>query len=270
MESITLVVRTYNAMSYWPDLLAAIGKQDLSPDELLVVDSESTDGTQQAVKASGARMVTISQDDFTHARSTNLAFETAKGDIVAMLSQDALPADSRWLTNLVAPLNNSQVAAVFGRQVPRPRCFPLEAWELEASYPATKPSRIPYSNVNSAARKKRWEEIPFDETVLIAEDRFWARKIQEAGYSVEYEPQAKVIHSHDYSFRQAYTRCRQEAQAIREQEGLTYGLGVLTKSWPKRSLLDGWLLAREGKIHYWPKAVGYRFAQFAGMAAGGK
>lgn len=270
MATVSLVLRTYNAMPYWPELIRALNEQTLRPSEFLVVDSESTDGTVAAAEAAGARVVFISQQDFTHARSTNVGFREAEGEWVVMLSQDALPASPRWLERLVAPLQeDSRVGAVFGRQIPRSFCFPLEAWELLRTYPEEGEPLVNYSNVNSAARRSCWEEAPFDEAVAIAEDRFWAKNLVRRGYRVAYAPEGTVIHSHEYTFRQLYLRCRQEARAMRDQEGTTHGVGLMIKAWPKRSLRDAYRLAREGKLRHWPRAVGYRFAQFAGMWAGG-
>ena len=270
MASVSLVLRTYNALPYWPALMQAVTKQSRPLLEVVVVDSESTDGTVKAAQDAGARVVTIPQRSFTHARSTNLGFQEARGEWVAMLSQDALPRSPQWLALLTAPLEaDSRVAAVFGRQIPRPGCFPPEAWELGRSYPAQGPPTVLYSNVSSVARKRCWQEAPFDETVRIAEDRYWAQEMMRRGYRVAYAPEAEVWHSHEYTLKQAFTRCREEARARRDQEGVTQGPGLMFKAWPKRSLQDGWRLAREGKLHLWPKAVGYRLAQFSGMWAGG-
>jgi len=270
MTEVTVLLRTWNAGAYLDPLLDILDGQTLPPAEILVVDSTSTDGTPERARARGARIVSLPQSRFTHAGSTNLGFREARFPVVAMLSQDALPASPDWLADLTAPLADSGTAAVYGRQVPRPDCFALERWEIERCYPDRGEPEVVYSNVNSVARKQVWEDLPFDETVLIAEDRFWARAVRERGLSVVYSAEAAVLHSHEYTLSQLYTRCREEARARRLMENHAEGPGLLVKGWPKQTLRDGRRLVREGKGASWPRAAAYRFAQFAGLVAGGR
>jgi glycosyltransferase involved in cell wall biosynthesis len=270
MPSVTVLLRTRNAGLDFGPLLDVLGRQRVAPAELLVVDSGSTDGTPERARAVGARVVPLDPGRFTHARSTNLGFREAKGEIVAMLSQDALPVGEEWLAALVAPLEEPRVVAAFGRQVPRPGCFPLEAWELGRCYPEGGPAGVVYSNVNSAARRASWEEIPFDESVDIAEDRLWALAQMARRRRIVYVPEASVIHSHAYTLRSVYRRCRDEARVRREREGIQEAWSVLFRGWPKQTLRDARRLSGEGRGRLWPQAAAYRLAQLAGVVAGGR
>jgi rhamnosyltransferase len=269
MTPVTVLLRTRNAGRPFGDLLDRLRRQRLAPLEIVVVDSGSADATLSLARQAGARSVSIDPARFTHAGSTNLGFREARGEIVAMLSQDALPADETWLERLTAPLDDPSVAGVFGRQIPRPDCYPLERWEIERCYPESPPAGVAYSNVNSATRRADWERRPFDESVRIAEDRFWALQMLAAGRRIEYVPEAAVIHSHAYTIRQAYRRCRDEARARRAMEGVREGPGLLFKAWPRQALRDARRLAAEGRAAAWPGAALYRLAQFAGLLAGG-
>jgi rhamnosyltransferase len=270
MPAVSVLLRTLNPGPDFAPLLDRLAAQALAPAEILVVDSGSQDGTPERARHAGVRLVEIEPSRFTHARSTNLGFREARFPIVAMLSQDALPLDKYWLDRLVAPLEDPGVAAVFGRQVPRAGCFPLESWELERSYPMRGEPAVSYSNVNSAARRSVWEALPFDESVLIAEDRFWANEVRRRGLKVSYAPAAAVEHSHQYSLPQVYARCRAEAQARRDVEGDREGWGLLVKGWPRQAWRDALRLAAEGEAWRWPHAAAYRFAQFAGLVRGGR
>lgn len=270
MPPVTVLLRTLNAEPFLGDLLPRILSQTLVPLELLVVDSGSRDETVLVCRAAGARVVTIPSDEFTHARSTNLGFREAKGEFVAMLSQDALPTDDRWLSELTAPLADPGTVAAFGRQLPRPGCFPLERWELERCYPDSGTPGTPYSNVNSAARREAWETRGFDESLRIAEDQAWAESWMREGRTIAYVPGASVLHSHEYTLEQVYRRCRDEAGTRRRQSGRREGLGLLVRGWPKQTLHDAGRLRREGSLRLWPRAAAYRFAQLAGMVAGGR
>ncbi len=270
MSSVTVLLRTRNAGSYLDPLLETLGRQSVSPAEILVVDSGSTDGTAERAQGAGARVIHLDPGTFTHARSTNLGFREAKGEIVAMLSQDALPVGTEWLSAMLGPLGEPRVAAAFGRQIPRPGCFALEAWELGRCYPERGAAGALYSNVNSAARRSAWLETPFDESVIIAEDRLWALAQMRRGRHIVYVPGAAVVHSHSYTLRSVYRRCRQEAQVRREREGIEEGWGALFLGWPKQTLRDARRLSAEGRGKLWPRAAAYRLAQLAGVVAGGR
>ncbi len=79
-------------------------------DEVVVVDSRSTDGTAAAARAAGA--VVVSQDDITSglppmrgkgdALWAGLA--ATSGDIVAFVDADVDPFDSRFVSGLIGPL----------------------------------------------------------------------------------------------------------------------------------------------------------------------
>ena len=293
---VTLVIRTLNAGPWLAALLPCLAGQRRKPDELLIVDSGSSDGTVDQILAGGhslvapdspfgqgerCRVVTIPGREFTHARSTNLGFREARGDVVVMLSQDALPTDSRWLEQLIAPFETAGGAgalppvATFGRHIARSDAFPLERWQIELDYPLTASEAPPrtgvrFSNVNSAARRSAWQDEPFDESLLIAEDRVWADRQAARGRSIRYVPEAAVFHSHDYSVREAAARCFAEARARLQSEGVGESVSLLFKAWPKQTTADLVRLAREGRPALWPRASIYRFAQFYGMWRGGR
>lgn len=126
----------------------------------------------------------------------------AQGELVAFLTQDAVPADDLWLANLVAFMDaHPQVAGAFGHQVPHPGADPLEAFEVRGRFdsfrnqpavfcaaPAGSPPegdaqrvrRHYFSNVNSCIRRQAWERIAFPE-IDFGEDQAWAALVQSAG-----------------------------------------------------------------------------------------
>ncbi|NNF08100.1 MAG: glycosyltransferase family 2 protein [Candidatus Eisenbacteria bacterium] len=270
MSSVSVLLRTLNAESYLGPLLESLKRQTLPPIEVLIVDSGSTDRTIEMGEAAGARIETILPEEFTHAYSTNYGFRAAKGELVAMLSQDALPANENWLEALATPHKDQSVGATFGRQVAREGCFPLERWEIERCYPSDSPAPVVYSNVSSLAKKSLWEQCPFDESLRISEDQVWAENVLESGYKVLYIPESHVWHSHTYTLRGVYDRCRAEARARLQADGVRESHGLLWKGWPKQAMLDAHRLIREGSLASVPRAWAYRFAQFAGMVNGGK
>jgi hypothetical protein len=127
-----------------------------------------------------------------------------------------------------------------------------------------------FSNVNSAARRSAWADEPFDESLAIAEDRVWAARQAARGRQIVYVPGAAVLHSHEYTIRQAAARCRAESRARRETEGHTESIALLFKAWPRQTWQDLKRLVGEGRLAAWPRAALYRLAQFYGMWRGGR
>lgn len=190
--------------------------------EVVVVDSGSTDGTTALAEGLGARVHRIRQEEFGHGRTRNLGVSLARGEFVALLVQDALPADTSWLAAMVESLRaDEQVAGVYGRQIPRPDhslltralaggalAASLERREQRA-VPGESPSeawqRSAFDDVSSCIRRSVWERIPFEETSF-GEDLRWGKSVTDVGYTLVYEPRSTVIHSHQRGAR--YDLCR--------------------------------------------------------------
>ena len=184
-----------------------------------MIDSGSTDLTKKyAQRYSKIKLFEIKSSDFGHGKTRNLGASFAKGDILVYLVQDAVPAHPHFLEQLIAPFSDPQVAGVYGRQLPRPATNPVEQFFLERTYPDLPQIRsyslsgrssirsIFFSNVNSAIRRRVWERVPFDESLIMSEDQQWAKEVLLKGYSIVYESAAAVLHAHNYGVRQVFQR----------------------------------------------------------------
>jgi rhamnosyltransferase len=55
-----------------------------------------------------------------------------------------------------------------------------------------------FSNANSAIRRTVWEATRFPDDLKVFEDVGIAKRILDSGWSIVYEPEAAVYHSHDF------------------------------------------------------------------------
>lgn len=228
----SVVLLTRNAGPAFAETLDAVLSQETGFGfEVLVLDSGSTDGTTEMAAARGAVVHRVPAGAFDHGATRDLGLSLAGGEFVALLVQDAVPLDGRWLAAMVEDLDaDPLVAGVYGRQVPRPGGGPL-ARVLTADGPTAGPDRreqfagagygnLPpserrrlaaFDNVGSCLRRSVWEEIPFGETGF-GEDLRWGKKVVGAGYKLVYEPRAAVVHSHErgplYNLRRHYVEGR--------------------------------------------------------------
>ena len=238
---VSIVVPTHNGASTLPALLDAISRQRVDfPFEIIAIDSASADGTPELLRRLVDRVITIPAQDFDHGLTRNLAIEQARGELIVLLVQDAVPASESWLRELTAPLlADDRLAGTYARQLPRPDASPLtrlylERWmasssvgrtaaiagasELEALEPAARLERCTFDNVCSCIRRSIWARHPFKQTP-IGEDVEWAREVLLAGYKLAYVPAAQVFHSHDrparYEFERTYALHRRLYELFR-------------------------------------------------------
>ena len=216
---VSIVLPTRNGAATLPATLEAIAQQHTDfPVEIVAVDSGSTDGTLEILEGVAREVVRIPTGTFNHGLSRNLAIEHARGELIVLLVQDALPTSNDWLARLTAPLRaNQDVAGAFCRQQPRPAATALtrrylEAWvaaspiprsvtltadgPLEQLDPLARLEMCAFDNVCSCIRRSVWARIPFADTP-IGEDLEWARAVLLAGYRLDYVADAVVLHSHD-------------------------------------------------------------------------
>jgi len=246
-RGISLVIPTLNGGARFLEVLEALAIQDVEGGvELIVVDSGSTDGTPEAAAEAGARVERIPPEEFGHGRTRNLGISLARNEIVALLTQDALPIGPSYLKNLAAAFDRSRLDGVYARQFPRPDCDPLLAerlrqWSATRNEPELKvfapgdPERsremyrcLPaierylccaFDDVASAVRRSSWERIPLPDRPF-GEDVAWAREVLLAGGAVAFEPTACVEHSHRIQMRREMKRIYCDHKNLHELFGL--------------------------------------------------
>ncbi len=224
----TVIVPTLNAGHCLRRLLSSVFSQkNVDVDEVVVVDSMSTDATCRiAGEFKKTRVVPIR--NFTHGRARNLGVSEASGEFVAFLSQDALPEGENWLERLLAPFERCAVAATYSRQVPWPEANPMERFFLKTRFPpgptvcrrreGNEPltlEQVFLSNVSSAFRRSVLMKYPFDENIIMSEDQQVSRDLINAGFEVVYQPSSVVIHSHNYTLAGAFRRYFDSVYSLR-------------------------------------------------------
>ncbi len=235
--SVTVSVPTLNAARSLPRMLRALNGQTVSND-ILIIDSSSSDDTKRIAESFGARVMTIKREDFDHGATRNVAVREARGDIIVFLTQDAVPANERALEELIRPFSDARVAATYGRQLPNPGASVFAEHLRLFKYPAQ--ARVkglqnktelgietPFlSDSFSAYRKDALLEIGmFKQGIIFAEDVHAGARIILAGGLIAYVPDAMVYHSHDHTLRDELKRYFDTAVFYRIESwiGKTFG-----------------------------------------------
>ncbi|BAQ15716.1 glycosyltransferase [Methyloceanibacter caenitepidi] len=234
---VSIVIRAFNEEEHFEKLLLGLKAQRKAPDEIILVDSGSTDSTVEIGRRYGCRVVPIDKHQFTFGRALNLGCAAATGDICVFVSAHVYPLYDDWLETLVAPFEDDRVALTYGRQRGGDvnkfsehqifaRWFPPHSVFPQKNYFC--------NNANAAIRKATWEDHPYDEALTGLEDLAWAKSVQAKGYLLAYTAEAEIVHLHDETWDQVQNRYRREAIAMRAID-----------EHAKFSRLDfGWLLAQ--------------------------
>jgi glycosyltransferase involved in cell wall biosynthesis len=225
VTSLSAVVPVKDGERYLAEVLAAVIAE--APDEILVVDSGSTDRSVEIARAAGVEVLEIAPDTFGHGRTRNLAAERTAGELIAFLTQDATPIPG-WLAAYreaftLAP----RVGAAYGPHRPRPDTSPMIARELTEFFAGFSPTGEPVvqtgspsflSNANACYARACWSEIRFRD-VAYAEDQAFGVDMLAAGWRKVYHPGAAVLHAHDYGLAEFMRRYFDEYRGLRWTTG---------------------------------------------------
>lgn len=107
MTSIAVVIGAYQHAKYIGECIESVRSQSLSPDQIIVVDDGSTDGTQQVAKAFGDAVSLINTNRMGPSVVFNTGIAHAKTDLVAIVSADDRLLQDRLerQTNLLATVD---------------------------------------------------------------------------------------------------------------------------------------------------------------------
>jgi O-antigen biosynthesis protein len=255
---ISVVVCSYNGSRTIRDCLEGLRKLEYPSFEVIVVDDGSTDATAAIAHEYGFRVISTEQRGLSNARNTGM--ESATGEIVAYLDDDAYP-DPHWLTYLAATFLRTAHAGVGGPNIAPPGDGPIA--DCVANAPGG-PVHVLLSDreaehipgCNMAFRKASLEAIGgFDPQYRVAGDDVdvcW--RLRQRGWTLGFSPAAMVWHHRRNSIRaywkQQYGYGKAEALLERKWPEKYNGVGHLT--WAGRVYGKGLtpILGRAGRIYH--------------------
>jgi glycosyltransferase involved in cell wall biosynthesis len=213
---VSAVIRAYNEGKHIGRLLKGFAQQTVKPDEIILVDSGSTDDTVAIAEAAGCRIVHIAKNEFSFGRALNRGCATASGDILLFASAHVYPVYDTYVEHIVSAFDRDGVAIAYGRQVGDERTKFSEARVMLKWFPAQNiwDQSNPFSNnANAAVLKSVWQELPYDETLTGLEDLDFAQKALDRGHKITYVADAPVVHVHEETWSITRNRYRREAIA---------------------------------------------------------
>jgi glycosyltransferase involved in cell wall biosynthesis len=198
MPTVSVIATVLNERASIARLLDSLAAQSRVPDEVVIVDGGSSDGTVELLRAraaaGGLPLRVLVRPGANIAQGRNAAIEAAQGEVIA--STDAGVRLTRdWLRALVAPFADACVQVVSGVFVPDPQS-PFEIAMGATVLPALtelSPERFLPSSRSVAYRKTAWEAVGgYPEWLDYCEDLVYDLALRKQTGRFAFAPEAVV------------------------------------------------------------------------------
>lgn len=216
---VACIIPTYNGKKDLERLLCSLENQTASFD-VIIIDSNSNDGTSELGRKNSFKFFTISSFDFNHGGTRQLMVDkNTEYDIYVFLTQDVYLESSEAINSLIRNFSDDTVGAVCGRQLPHHNADLFAQHARLFNYPdktqIKQKSDIQelglkvafISNSFAAYRKSTLLSVGgFPKNIIFAEDMYVATKMILNNWKIIYDSQACCRHSHNYGIVEEFNR----------------------------------------------------------------
>lgn len=196
MVKVTVIITVLNELDSLPLLVKSLKSQSRPPDEVVIVDGGSTDGTWNLLRQISrtwpiSKVYSLPKSNRSQGR--NFAISKAHSSIIAITDAGCLP-HLDWLENLVQPFYDSATQVVSGYYE---GSFKNVFQKSLIPYVLVMPDRIPSiffpSTRSMALRKSVWQTLGgFNEALDPSEDFEYAKRLHAQGVKFVFVKNAVV------------------------------------------------------------------------------
>lgn len=212
-SSISVLIRTFNSSKRLGEVLAKLPLAE--GDELIVVDSGSTDATLEIARNYSAHILQT-EGPFNYSKSLNIGFRAAQNPWVLVLSSHCVPMVADLLGTYRANLVTfpPEVVAAYGPSTIDGNVAHQVDPVQPVVFGAAVPPKITFhcGNANALYRKSAWEAHPFCEGIKTGEDLLWRKEMEQKGWSFCFLPTARAKNRYSesclYMFRKGIGEAR--------------------------------------------------------------
>jgi len=187
---ISVVLTTKNEEKNISDLLESLTGQE-EPYEVLIVDANSTDKTQEIIKkyADKNKNIKLIKHPGNRAESMNYGIGKATGDAVSFIGGDDI-ADKNWIKNIRKELKNTDIIA--GKLISRKQDHFNKVANVKLFH---KGVNITYPGTNTTYKKHILDKLKgFDAFFFSAEDLELNIRAVNAGHKISYSEKPIVYY----------------------------------------------------------------------------
>ncbi len=219
---VDVVIPVYKPGEEFKELLNMLQKQTYGINKVVIINTEKQYFSEEYNAYPNMEIVHITKEEFDHAATRNKGMELCDGDYVIFMTMDAIPADEFLVEKLLAPhlaKASTTIAVSYARQLPKSDCRLMEQYTRLYNYPAesiikTKASVETLgikayfcSDVCAMYNRRIYFELGgFVCKAIFNEDMLYAAKAIDNSYGIAYCGDAQVIHSHNYTVKQQFSR----------------------------------------------------------------
>jgi glycosyltransferase involved in cell wall biosynthesis len=192
---VSVIATVLNEANSLPRLLDSLAAQTRLPDEVVICDGGSTDGTLPLLEAENRLPLRIIRRPGTNiSQGRNAVIEAATGEVIAV-TDAGVRLDPQWLEKIVAPFEDTETQAVAGFFRPDPRTV------FETAMGATvlpelreiNPAHFLPSSRSVAFRKSAWTAVGgYPEGLDYCEDLLFDFRLHERFGPFVFAPDALV------------------------------------------------------------------------------
>lgn len=220
--SVDVIIPTYRSDDKLNQLLMKLYSQTVKPNRVFVLHTEEFPGQEQPlpeIENSNITVIPIEKASFDHGGTRKYGASLSDADILMFMTQDAIPQDNHLIEHLLTPYEDPWVAATYARQLADEKTEFLERYIRSFNYPKTSMVKALEdletlgiktffcSDVCATYRNSVYKKLGgFVDKTIFNEDMIMSAAMIRSDYRVAYVAEAKVIHSHNYTYVQQFTR----------------------------------------------------------------
>ncbi len=214
-----VIIPTYKPGDELKRLLRGIAEQTCKPSKVVIINTEKKFWNRSFEQIIPVEVHHIKKKEFDHGGTRRMAAELLDSECFVCMTQDARPADKYLFENLLKDFLDENIAAAYARQITDANAGDIERLTRRFNYPEEKQIKSSkdieklgikawfLSDVCAAYKKKAYLETGgFVKRTVFNEDMLMAAALMDRGYKIAYEPEARVVHYHEYSAREQFHR----------------------------------------------------------------
>lgn len=230
-KTFDVAIPVYRPDKHFFTLIERLCKQEELPKKLILMNTECEECTKEQLRdrvedvfryallksqSIELLVIAVEKDSFDHGGTRHLSTNYSTSDYLLFMTQDAVPKNRTLTKELLFAFEagkSSKVAVAYARQCAKKQATPVEKLTREFNYPDisfvkskadldTLGIKTYFCSDACAMYDMRLYRTlgGFVRKTIFNEDMLYAAKAVDAGYSIYYCAEAKVIHSHCYTY----------------------------------------------------------------------